>query len=272
MNFFGLPAERDKTRAIVLMKADEFGGASVLGGSIYAPGSICAEIYRYKKAHLVTWVHTLETISDSKQSLPHLQETISTLPWLVWCFPLSSGFSPAAAEKQSEHSEHSELRKEQSSLARVETPFSALLYLSIAPASSPDEIRKVGQWRAKEGCSTGTLEAGTEADEGAEERWVRGRLWTEDISPCLKPGSRRSLSWFDFLLCCSTFSAHCNGCWVWTRTWQLQVKRISHLKEERCLFSSAMLLALLSKWTSEASIQSNPPPTFKKTLGVVKLK
>lgn len=64
-------------------------------------------------------------------------------------------------------------------------PFLAFLYLSIAPALSPDEIRKVGQWRAKEGCSTGMLEAGREADGGADERWEGRRLCTEDISPCL---------------------------------------------------------------------------------------
>lgn len=146
-----------------------------------------------------------------------------------------------------------ELRKERASLAWVEMPFSAFLYLSIAPAPSLDEIRKVGQWRAKEGWSTGRLEAGREADEGVEERWEGGGLCTEDISPCLEPGSRHSLSWFDFLLCCSTYSAHCNGCWVWTWTWQLQVKGISHLKKGRCLFSSAGLLAYLSKWTSKAT-------------------
>lgn len=66
-------------------------------------------------------------------------------------------------------------------------PFSAILYLSIAPAPSLDEIRKVGQWRAEEGCSTGALKAGREADEGVEGRWERGGLCTEDISPCLKP-------------------------------------------------------------------------------------
>lgn len=186
----------------------------------------------------------------SKQSLPHRQETISSLPRLLWCFLLSSGFSLAAAEKLFQHSG---LRKEQASLAWVEMPFSAILYLSIAPAPSPDEIRKVGQWRAKEGCSTGMLEAGREADEGVEERWEGGGLCTEDISPCLKPGWRHSLSWFDFLLCCSTYSAHCNGCWVWTWMWQRQVKGISHLKKERCLFSSAGLLAYLSKWTSKAT-------------------
>lgn len=87
---------------------------------------------------------------------------------LLWCFLLSSGFSLAAAEKLFQHRE---LRKEQASLAWVEMPFSAILYLSIAPAPSSDEIRKVGQWRAKEGCSTGMLEAGREADEDVEERW-----------------------------------------------------------------------------------------------------
>lgn len=70
--------------------------------------------------------------------------------------------------------QYSELRKKQASLAWVEMPFLAFLYLSIAPALSPDEIRKVGQWRAKEGCSTGMLEAGREADGGADERWEGG--------------------------------------------------------------------------------------------------
>lgn len=50
-------------------------------------------------------------------------------------------------------------KKEQASLGRYEIPFSAILYLHVAPAPSPDEIRKVGQWRAKEGCGAGTLEA-----------------------------------------------------------------------------------------------------------------
>lgn len=50
-------------------------------------------------------------------------------------------------------------KKEQASLGRDEIPFSAILYLHVAPAPSPDEIRKVGQWRAKEGCGAGTLEA-----------------------------------------------------------------------------------------------------------------
>ncbi len=112
----------------------------------------------------------------SKQSPPHLQETISSLPRRLWCFPLSSGFSLAAATEKM--FQHSELRKEHASLAWVEMPFSAILYLSIAPAPSPDEIRKVGQRRAKEGCSTGMLEAGREADEGAEERWKgEGCVW-----------------------------------------------------------------------------------------------
>ncbi|KAK5895044.1 hypothetical protein CesoFtcFv8_011668 [Champsocephalus esox] len=93
-------------------------------------------------------------------------------------------------------------------------PCSAVLYLSIAPAPSADEIRKVGQWRAKEGCSAAMLQAGREAEEGVEERWEGEGLCTEDISPGLKAGSRRLLSWFDFLLCCSTSAAHCNGCWV----------------------------------------------------------
>lgn len=106
------------------------------------------------------------------------------------------------------------LREEQASLAWVEMPFPACLYLSIAPARSPDEIRKVGQWRAKEGCSTGSLEAGREADEGVGERWEAEGLCMEDICLRLKPGSRQSLSRFDFLLCCFTFSAHCNSCWA----------------------------------------------------------
>lgn len=72
-------------------------------------------------------------------------------------------------------------------------------------------------------------------------------LCMEDISPFLKPGSRRPLSWFDFLLRCSTCSAHCNGAWVWTWSWQLQVKRISHLKRKRCLFSRSWFSAHLSK-------------------------
>ncbi|KAK5620444.1 hypothetical protein CRENBAI_023970 [Crenichthys baileyi] len=96
------------------------------------------------------------------------------------------GFSKAAAEKLLQH----------------------------APAPSTDEIRKVGQWRAKEGCSTGTLEAEGEADEGVERRWEGRGLCMEDISPTLKPGSRRPLSWLDFLLRCSTCSAHCNGSWM----------------------------------------------------------
>lgn len=125
------------------------------------------------------------------------------LPQILWCFLFSSGFSLAAAAAEKLF-QHSELKKEQASLAWVEIPFSAILYLSIAPAPSPDEIRKVGQWRAKEGCSTGMLEAGREADEGVEERWKGGELYTEDISPCLKPDSRHLLSWFDFLLCCSS--------------------------------------------------------------------
>ncbi|CAB1421630.1 unnamed protein product [Pleuronectes platessa] len=83
----------------------------------------------------------------------------------------SSGFSPAAAEGLFQRRE---LRREQASLAWVEMPFSARLYLSVAPAPSPDEIRKVGQWRAKEGCSTGTLEAGRAADEVVVERWEDG--------------------------------------------------------------------------------------------------
>lgn len=57
-------------------------------------------------------------------------------------------------------------------------PLSAFLYLSTAPASSPDEIRKVGWQRAKEGCNTGMLEAGREAEEGAEKRWrEEGCAW-----------------------------------------------------------------------------------------------
>lgn len=100
--------------------------------------------------------------------------------------------------------QRSELKKEQPSLGRDEIPFSAILYLSIAPALFPDEIRKVGQWRAKEGCSTGMLEAEREADEGVEVRWKGGALYTEDISPCLKLDSRQPLSRFDFLLCCSS--------------------------------------------------------------------
>lgn len=100
--------------------------------------------------------------------------------------------------------QRSELKKEQASLGRDEIPFSAILYLSIAPAPFPDEIRKVGQWRAKEGCSTGMLEAEREADEGVEVRWKGGALYTEDISPCLKLDSRQPLSRFDFLLCCSS--------------------------------------------------------------------
>lgn len=150
-------------------------------------------------------------MSQWRHYLPRLQETISSLPLLPRCSLLSSGFSSAAAEKLFQCSEW---KKKRASLARVETPLSAFLYLATAPAPSPDEIRKVGQQRAKEGCSTGMLEAGMEADEGAEKRWEGTGLCMEDISPCLKPGSRRPLSWCDFLLRCSTCSAHCNGSWV----------------------------------------------------------
>lgn len=59
--------------------------------------------------------------------------------------------------------QHRELRKEQASLARVEMPLSSFLYLSVAPVLAPDEIRKVGQWRAEERCSAGRKEGG--------ERW-----------------------------------------------------------------------------------------------------
>lgn len=121
-----------------------------------------------------------------------------------------SGCGVAAAEKQLQQSE---LRKEQASLAWEEMPFSASLYLSTAPAPAPDEIRKMGQWRAKEGCNSGRLRVGREGDEGAEEKWEGRGLCMEDISRCLEPRLRQSLSWFDFLLCCSTYSAHCNGFW-----------------------------------------------------------
>lgn len=97
-------------------------------------------------------------------------------PRLLWCFLLSSGFSWLL---QRNGFSIASWEKEQASLACLEMPFSAILYLSIAPAPSPDEIRKVGHWRAKEGCSTGMLEAGREADEGVGERWEKeeGCAW-----------------------------------------------------------------------------------------------
>lgn len=106
------------------------------------------------------------------QSLLHLQETISSLPPLLWCFLLSSGFSLPAAEKQFHRSE---LRKKQSSLDWAKMPFSAFLYLSIAPALSSDGIRKVGQRRAKEGCSTGMLRAEKRGRWGCRRKMERRR-------------------------------------------------------------------------------------------------
>ena len=152
--------------------------------------------------HKCIWVceyyatRTLKTISSLSAGDHHYSVSAAVMfAALIWV-------QPGCCRKKV--LEHSELRKEQASLAWVEIPFAALLYLSTACASSPDEIRKVGQWRAKQGCSTGLLEAGKEADEGAGGRWGGRGLCMEDISPRLKPGSRRPLSWFDFLLCCST--------------------------------------------------------------------
>lgn len=190
------------------------------------------------------WTSCYVSVHTEQSPPPHLQQTISTLPDLC---DVSSLSGEAAAEKQLRRSE---LRKEQASLAREEMPSSAFLYLSIAPAPAPDEIRKVGQWRAKEGCNSGRLRVGREGDECAEEKWEGGGLCMGDTRRRLEPRLRHSLSWFDFLLCCSTYSAHCNGFWGWTWTWWLLVKGIRHLKQGRCLFSSGGLLAYLSEWTS----------------------
>lgn len=126
----------------------------------------------------------------------------AALPRVLRCFLRCHGFGAAPCTETV--SAWRTEKKEQASLGRDEIPFSAILYLRVAPAPSPDEIRKVGQWRAKEGCGAGTLEAEREADEGVEVRWKGGALYTEDISPCLKLDSRQPLSRFDFLLCCSS--------------------------------------------------------------------
>lgn len=93
----------------------------------------------------------------------------------------------------------------------------------------------------------------------------------EDISPTLKPGSRRPLSWLDFLLRCSTCSVHCNGSWVWTWTWQLQVKRISHLKRKRCLFSEKQAFSTFIK-NKLPRQQGNYIPCGKNLLSIFKKK
>lgn len=83
----------------------------------------------------------------------------AALPRTLGCFLLCRG-SGAAPRTETVSAWRTE-KKEQASLGRYEIPFSATLYLHVAPAPSPDEIRKVGQWRAKEGCGAGTLEAET---------------------------------------------------------------------------------------------------------------
>lgn len=119
----------------------------------------------------------------SKQSPPHLPGTVCLDCCDVSCSHLL---------RRGKQFQHSELRKEPASLAGVEMPFSTTLYLSTAHAPSADEIRKVGQWRAKEGCSTGMLRAGREADEGVVRKMGKTRAAHGRYQPrALRPGSRR---------------------------------------------------------------------------------
>ena len=124
-------------------------------------------------------------------------------------------------------------------------PFSARLYLSIAPAPSPDEIRKVGQWRAKEGCSTGTLEAGRAAGEVVVERWEDGCV--RKIPACAlnqAPGTCNH----GLISCYAAPHTRLIVMAVECEHGQLRVKEISHLKKGRCFFFQALgLLAYLSK-------------------------
>lgn len=78
----------------------------------------------------------------------------------------------------------------QASLAWVEMPYSASLYLTTAPAPAPDEIRKVGQWRAEEGCSTGR---GRQTTVWRSEGGQEGCAW-EICAHAWEAGSRQLLS------------------------------------------------------------------------------
>lgn len=149
-------------------------------------------------------VMRMSTVNRRRQ-IPSCQTVGCLQPYLGFC-DASCSVTASARLPARKLFQRGEPKKKggQASLGRDEIPFSAILYLRVAPALSPDEIRKVGQWRAKEGCGAGTLEAEREADEGVEVRWKRGALYTEDISPCLKLDSRQPLSRFDFLLCCSS--------------------------------------------------------------------
>lgn len=156
-----------------------------------------------KGEHLVTRVHTLETISSVSSLLSRLLADVSRA---------LLSFSPAAAAARKR------LRQSRKG-AGVISPGGRC---RPQPSSiSPEHLLRLqmrsGRWGSgghRKGAAQGCSKREERQDEGAQERWERGGLRAEDISPGLKPDSRHSLSGFDFLLCCSTDSAHCNGCWV----------------------------------------------------------
>lgn len=162
----------------------------------------------------------------SKQSLSHLQETISSLASTSVMFPALIWLQLTAAEKLFQHSE---LREGAGVISLLGDAF-------LSHPLSLYSTCSVSRWDQEGGALEGKGRVQhRHARSGKRGRWGRrremgegGGLCMEDISPCLKPDSRHSLSWFDFLLCRSTYSAHCNGCWVWTWTWQREVKGISH--------------------------------------------
>uniref|UniRef100_A0AAV2LZY6 Secreted protein n=1 Tax=Knipowitschia caucasica TaxID=637954 RepID=A0AAV2LZY6_KNICA len=101
-------------------------------------------------------------------------------------------------------------RGEQTSLARVEMPLLLLLYLPSAPVLAPDEIRKVGQRRAKKGgcgkrtwaeVSCGCWDASSSIPSSdhlapllLRRPWPQLHVWSE-LPSTTEPGEAQYLSW-----------------------------------------------------------------------------